>query len=81
MFNKSQLVNLRNLSLALHAHAGNLITVPTDGAIAGEADQDQIRVAMMAYLSLIQLNIVNITRALGMSQAEVQEMLDTALAA
>jgi hypothetical protein len=80
MFNKEQLIALRNLSLALHASAGYLITVPTDGAIKGTADQDQIRIAMMAYLSLIELNIVNICRALGVSQADIQQMFNTALA-
>jgi hypothetical protein len=80
MFDKEKLIALRNLTLALHASAGHLITVPTDGAIAGSADEDEIRISMMAYLSLIQLNIVNICRVLGVPQAQIQQMIDNALA-
>ena len=58
-FTKAELVNLRNLSLALHASAGHLITVPTDGAIQGGADQDATRVAMMAFINPIMQDIVN----------------------
>lgn len=81
MFDKAQLVNLRNLSLALHASAGHLITIPTDSAIVGEADQDTIRVAMMALINPIMQDIVNISKALNEPMSTLQVMLEKSIGA
>ncbi len=66
-YNKVELTNLRNIALALHASAGFLITIPTDAAINGMADQDQIRLRMMDRMIEIQMDLVHLSQALNTS--------------
>jgi len=58
--NKDQLVALRNLALDLHLQAGQTITIPTDGAIAGSADQTTIRNEMTPLLTQMLTDISEI---------------------
>ena len=55
--NKNQLVALRNVALDLHQQAGQAITIPTDGAIAGTADQNVIRASMTPILTQILTDV------------------------
>lgn len=78
---KELLITLRNLALGLHANAGLMITVPTNGAIADTSDPQEIKAAMMAYLTLISIESIHIWQTLGLTPAEIQAQIAEAVQA
>ena len=80
MFTKDQLVSLRKHTLTLHAAAGHLITVPTEAAITGSGDEEEIKTAMSGYMLTILRDFVRIERELNMESSAVDNLIARARA-
>lgn len=63
--NKNELIVLRNIALDLHQQAGQSITIPTDGAIAGSADQNVIRQQLTPILTQILTDVSEMLTAIN----------------